>query len=351
VLAALVVMAAVTAGAVAASRAAQRAGRNRLPELRASSAAEGALVEALAHWEPRWSQLATGAHDSSTSTVGSAARAALRLDARHVLLEARARSLGSSPGVVAERTASLVARLDPPTPRALGALTLGGSLQLLAGASVDGTDAMPAGWTGCGPLGPDTSAYAANAVNSVTSSAGATVVGAARADPHAVDPLTYTRFAGESWSDLAARAAVRLAPGTYTPNARVTNGRCVLAADAWSGPTHAATPCADVHALVYAAGSVNVSGPGAGQGMLLVDGDLTVVGTFDFAGTIVVRGAVHAASGALRVDGALLIGGNAASVLGAGSRIRHSRCAMTRAMDGIARISMMRRRSWADVTR
>jgi hypothetical protein len=69
----------------------------------------------------------------------------------------------------------------------------------------------------------------------------------------------------------------------------------------------------------------------------------------DFAGAVVVRGALHAETGALRLRGALLVANGA--VLGAGSSVRRSRCALTRATDGVARISVVRRRSWAEVTR
>jgi hypothetical protein len=84
--------------------------------------------------------------------------------------------------------------------------------------------------------------------------------------------------------------------------------------------------------------------------VLLVDGDLTLDGALDFAGLVVVRGAVHADGGALRLAGALVVGAGR-SALGAGSRLRWSRCALARATDGVARISVMRRRSWTEVTR
>ena len=83
--------------------------------------------------------------------------------------------------------------------------------------------------------------------------------------------------------------------------------------------------------------------------MLLVDGDLTIDGAFDFAGVVVVRGALHGEHGALRLHGALLVASGI--TLGPGSDVRRSRCALVHATDGVARISVVRRRSWAEVTR
>jgi hypothetical protein len=351
VLVAMTVLAALTAGSIVAARQTRRAARDALPQVRAAVAAEGALVEALARWTPRWNQLDAGATDSTTASAGLRTRVrAMRLDARHLLLEATGRTRASTPLVDAERTMSVVARLDPPVPDAAGAITVGGTLDLLAGAVLDGTDASPPGWSRCAATGIDSTAAAVVAPDRVRVDPAAQLIGAIVADARASSASTFTRFASEEWSALDARATVAVPGGSVvTPAPRETSGVCVLAADAWSDPAHASAACAQIHALVVARGALTVRGPARGQGMLLVDGDLTIDGAFDFAGVVVVRGALHAETGALRLHGALLVANGA--VLGAGSSVRRSRCALVRATDGVARISVVRRRSWAEVTR
>lgn len=351
-LATLTVAAALTAGAVLSARQTRRAARDTLARLRAATAADGALVAAVARWTPRWSQLAVGGIDSAATTVVRGVRTTIaveRLDARHVLLEAHARTRASAPRLDAERAVAIVVRLDPPTLGARGAATIGGALALLAGATVDGRDAPPAGWRDCPAPSADSVAIVASARDSVVIDATAHVSGTTLVDARAVTDPGSVRYGGETWAALTARATV-VPNGVATPAPRVAAGACVVAADAWSDPVHDVSPCAAAYALVAGSGALVVRGPARGQGMLVVDGDLVIEGAFDFAGAIVVRGALHAERGALRLDGALVVGAGR-SVLGPGSAVRWSRCAITRAADGVARISVMRRRSWTEVTR
>lgn len=351
---AVTVLASLTAGALLAGRQTRRASRDVLPRLRASVGAEGALAAALAQWPARWRQLAVGVADSLVPNAPTASFArvtlvATRLDARHVLVEANALARASQPRLDAERVSAVVARLDPPIPALHGAISIGGALRVMQQASVDGRDVVPNGWTGCPVAGPDSAAIVAPDTSLVTLATGGSITGRiVTASTAALDPASLS-FGGETWNAVASRA-IAIPNGVVTPAAQSSAGVCTLAPDAWSDPSHAIPECANAYALVVAKGALTVRGPARGQGMLVVDGDLTVDGAFDFDGVIVVRGALHADLGALRLTGALIVGAGP-STLGPGSTVRWSRCATMRATDGVARISVMRRRSWTEVTR
>jgi len=355
VLVALVVVAALGAGTALASRELRRAAHDDLARQRAESSAEGALESALHPWDRRRSQLAVGAVDSTTGLAPGDVVRTVRIGPTWFLVEADARAAAAAPGAAgwAERSVSALVHLRPPSIRALAAITSGGPLTLLGNAAVDGHDATPSGWTDC--IGPaaDTAAVATPGPLDVHAAPQAFVSGALLQHAATVDPSTYAAFGVDDWTSLAARAdvAVAVTDGAHVPLPDAVGASCVLGAAAWSDPSRGAgavSACATTYPLVLARGGLALDG-GRAQGVLLVDGDLVLNGVVTFAGVIVVRGALHADAGALHLDGALLVSGGGA--LGAGSHVRFSRCAVARALDGVARVGRIGRRSWAEVTR
>ncbi len=314
-LVALTIIAALGAGTLTAAVVVNRSARDATAVLRASLAAEGAVALARHPWDVRRNQLAVGASDTiGLPRVGDAAVTArvVRLDATRLLVEATAHARASAPGAGrrAERTTTAVIRLVPAAPIPRGAVTAGSAIALANGATVDGADHVPDGWTGCAAPSAPMPAAAVDA-----------------------DVATYDTFGAERYGAVAARGAVQIDSPVAT-----------LAPIA---PTDAAA-----FPIAHARGAVTLRGPTRGQGMLLVDGDLTIDGLVTFAGIMVVRGALHAGGGTLQLDGALFVQATVAGgALGAGSRVRWSSCAYARARDGAARVTLAGRRSLAFVTR
>ena len=327
VLVALVLVAALGAGATLASREARRAARDDLARVRAESRAAGSLDAAVRHWDPRWSQLPLGASDSALGTADPADTVrVLRLDRTRFLVEATARARAAAPGTAgwAARTASAIVVLEPPSVTALAALTAGGPVALLDRAAIDGRDLPPPGWTDCQAPATDSAAVATPGAHDVSVAPQAIVSGALKQQFAAADTTTYSAFGRERWSSLAARADVVVdgAAGPYTPTSQP---------------------------LVVVNGNVTMQGPASVRGVWLVNGDLTLDGIVTIAGVVVVRGALQSSNGALRLNGALLL--EQGGVLSAGSLVQFSRCATERALDGAAIARAARRRSWAEVTR
>jgi hypothetical protein len=286
-LAVVLVALVVVAGLGAGVALASRESQRTASDERARVRAEALAAGGLEAAIHPWDRRRNQLAPGAVDSVGAARL--VRLDRTRFLVEATARVRA------AVRTFSALVRLEPPDVRALGAVTTGAPLALLGDAVVDGRDAPPPGWTDCRTPRSDTADVATTS-----------------------DPTVFDHFAPDDWSTLAARAD----------------------ACAWDA-------CNTPWPLLHASAGLTLGNTTA-RGVLLVDGDLVLDGTVTFEGVVVVRGALRGDAGALRLHGALLVRGG--GTLGAGSRVRFSRCAAERALDGIARVAGPRRRSWAEVT-
>jgi len=228
---------------------------------------------------------------------------------------------------------------------------------------VSGLDSAPSSWTECAAAGGSSAAaIAVPAERDVTVEPGAVLSGArpVLATPAAGAAETYARFGGASWLALARDADVQVngfVPHSPTPRADAAS--CVLDAGSWGEPLRgfgAESRCVDAFPVIHVANArpLRLRGPARGQGVLLVDGDLEVEGDVRFDGVIVVRGAVRATAGSLRVNGAMLVADGAAgagSTLGGRSRVTMSSCAIAQSLLGAARPMPLARRARVEVQR
>jgi len=104
------------------------------------------------------------------------------------------------------------------------------------------------------------------------------------------------------------------------------------------------SPCAAFFPVVHAEGDLRLSG-GAGQGMLVVDGSLTLLAGARFTGVLLVRGSARFEDGA-RLDGIVLADRVS---LASASEIRYSACAVEQASRSGARPSPELNHSWAEM--
>jgi hypothetical protein len=311
----------------------------------------------------RWTTgLTTGAGEwrDVRTPAGQARVRVVRLDAERFAVEAWAASRAGSASdeAPAERRRMLLVRAAALTPPGVAAITAAGHVDVQAGALVDGIGGAPPGWTDCGAVGASGLAVAAPTL----AGAPGTVVGAARADSAAWAPALAPRsrrggVRGRACRGRARRRRLRAAAAGRRRGGRRRAGRRPRRAvrarrGSWGDPRRGATAvaaCEGALPVVRLRGPVaRLVGQARFQGTLLVDGDLEVDGLVEGAGTVVVRGAVRAA-GSLVLDGALVAGGDVR--LGAGSRVRTSACATSRAAAYAAQASPLARRSWAEVAR
>ncbi|MGH7615756.1 MAG: hypothetical protein ACREPM_00850 [Gemmatimonadaceae bacterium] len=104
--------------------------------------------------------------------------------------------------------------------------------------------------------------------------------------------------------------------------------------------------------VVHVAGDTTIAG-GAFTGILIVDGALTITGSFEITGVVASGGPIVALAGGLVVNGALMSfaapnGGQPAIDLGPAA-IRYSRCAVAAVFRGAIPLRPVAERSWAEL--
>lgn len=224
-----------------------------------------------------------------------------RIDSTLFLIRAEARvPPGAAAGAVSR--AGLLARVFDPTRTTRSfpaAATVTGAATLLDGI-IDGQDGCGSGRHGPGIMTP-----------SLGQSSGAIVEGSPPVlledppDPATADPLAPPL--------TAAIADLRPQPMTVSPRPLADGTECVRDSRNWGAvdPTHL---CHTLRPLVFVDHDLTVSG-GEAHGVLVVDGDLQVIGSARLAGLIVVHGTLTAGEGssirgAVRA-GALILNGGA----------------------------------------
>lgn len=263
---------------------------------------------------------------------------------------------------LARRIVQVAYKLAIPVIPANAALTVRDSVTLAGSARVVGTDTALAAWGGtCSSLThtaavamPDTLRLCDGWCGA--GSGGGRVMGLPPLldDSAAADTARYRVFGGESWSTLT-RHATHVLPGgsVVTPAPVATGGVCDRArADNWGDPDGAGA-CAHFAPLIWARGDLEIRG-GTGQGMLLVDGDLTLSAGARLAGVVIVRddlrtlGTGGTILGAVLAEDARVASGDHTRLDGS-TLVQRSRCAVDRALEWSARLVRVRDRAWAAI--
>lgn len=198
----------------------------------------------------------------------------------------------------ARQRVGLLARIKPLEMDIQASLTTQGDVVLKGTSSVDGTDQLPPGWNDCDPAGAPAAGIRLDE-GTVTVQGAATVAGIppVRNDT-AVNSSTFTQFGDVSYAQLAARATITLPGGTYKTQPTLNGlGACDKAnLTNWGDGMNHTAPCGSYFPVIHITGSAVLNGV-QGQGVLLVDGDLTVQGSYQFFGITIVSGALATAGG------------------------------------------------------
>ncbi|HEX6693566.1 MAG TPA: hypothetical protein VF035_02565 [Longimicrobiales bacterium] len=295
-----------------AGRAAARATQLRL-------AAQSAAGRALAGWPA--AGLETLAIFDSMTVPSADAGAASGIESRAIiqrlatdlyLVRATARSTFRETAAVG----ALVA-LAPPEDlagEAEAAVTAAGAVTVRTGASISAADACPESEPAAAVILPAADALSAD---------GGTISGPVRVEAGAVG---FDRMGSVTRAALERIAMPVLLP-VISPSPTLQDG-CATADPAnWGDPAGAIAPCGSYLPILHRTGGLTVNG-GTGQGILLVDGDLHVVGA-RFDGIIMVRGSVVLDSAAA-VNGVMIVDGSI--TLERGARVDFDRCAVTESL-------------------
>ena len=172
-------------------------------------------------------------------------------------------------------------------------------------------------------------------------------------------------FGDMTWDDMVALAEVSIPGGsnltglaadsTFVSTPSPGGYRCNTAnMDNWGDPTNPGDVCGNYFPIIYVPGDLSIKG-GYGQGILLVEGNLTVDGGFEFYGPVFVKGELATAGTGGHFNGGVVAANfdlGTSSVLG-NAVVTYSSCSVQRAIlnnSALTKVRPMAMRSWVDLS-
>lgn len=343
-----------------------RTGANAQHSTRAAAAAEMGLNRLLVEWDINDNtRLLTGDTLKRTyqTNGGRATLVVTRLPGPFLWAVSEGQAGPSRVDLSARRQFGTLLRFEVPEIGYLGALTARGGVKVGGSAYVSGTDYTISGSKGCPPSQniagvamPDTTTALKMPGCSITK----TCISGSPAwtqKPAANDTSTYFVYGGTNYRNLTLLATKVFPAGTTLTGVGpiVVSGVCQRSNPLnWGMVERNSTPlpCESYFPIIHAKGDLHVSG-GQGQGILLVDGNLTLSGKFWFSGVVVVRGTLQTTGSGAGVLGAVMaaniqLDDDASSTLG-NSYVQWSSCAVTQALINTSPPSQAKERGWVEV--
>lgn len=281
--------------------------RDRALGIRAQLGARSAAALALVQWERgAYQRLSPGEQAVTTFSLDAQTSATVTVErVSPTLFSVRAAAAVTLDRSLVSQAAAglLIGALDTGSMLAYfpAALGVGGALRLTGGSTIDAVT------TACTER--PAAALALADTTALVAAGGSNMMGSPPLAERAelADPATFAGLGTVGLAGLLARAD-RSEVGALELRPALVAGRCDTDAAAnWGAPLDSTHACANYFPLIHAAGDLAVRS-GAGQGILVVEGDLAFDTGTEFHGLILVRGRILAAPGA-RIRGSALIQG------------------------------------------
>jgi hypothetical protein len=363
-LTAVVLIATMVAGAAYFSMQNGRAADNGRRVVQATSVAEAATADVVHGWNvTTYNQMDKGASIAIPQTVSPKGKGVYqgsltKLTDKVYMLDLTAWDSASSRllGQGARQRLATLVRIVPLQMPTSAALTISDTVKFGGGNSiVQGADQVPAGWnSNCPPAGGAVAGVRAGAPGDIVGSAGQYTGTPNSLITPGLDSTVYTVFGGVTYAQLAATRTFSIPPGSYSPSPVVNAGACVMTNSTnWGDGANPSAACGKFFPIVYIGGGAATSttlSSGQGQGILLVDGDLVVSGTWTYYGLVVVKGVFKTTGvGAPKVFGTVLakkVDFTSTSAGSAAAVINYSSCALERTFNATSKASPMRSRGY-----
>jgi len=361
-LATIVIIAALVAGVFFASTQEFRIGRNSLLQTRAMTAADYGLNQLLVagEWDGTWNGKSAGLVGTKVYSPGDGSVDTVRITkisdgVFQVTSEGR---VGQRVGAQVRQRVGLAMTLNSPTINMRAAITTRGQMKVGGSSFTDGNDSSVANWN-CPPPGankpgiamPDSTKISATGCGGLSCITGSPKVSQ---DPLANNDSTYNNFGSLDWAALTAMASRTVTGGsTLTGLGPSVNadGSCNSSDQSnWGDPLHTNSTyaqCQGFFPIIHATGDLHISG-GVGQGILLVDNDLTVSGGFEFFGPVIVHGSMKTTGTGGHFTGGVLSANTdlEQSTLLGDAVVQYSSCALSKALLGAGIPIPDKGRSW-----
>jgi hypothetical protein len=361
---ALVIIGILVAGSFFAGRLEQQSGQNTLFAAQAAEAAEAGLSDALGVTYSSASTLQAipvgTSSAGATVTLASGTTYTPSVDrlSDGLFLYRSVGSRQSAGTTVATRSVGTLVRLLSANIAVNAGLTALGDVMVGGNSRVSGNDATPSEWSDNGVSCPPTANVTGVRYNGTLDQKGSAAI-TGYPDPSTLDPtLNSTNiFGGTNFAALKAMKTLTLS-GNVSGLAADSTGtppKCDASLESnWGAPTDPGNVCFEYFPIIYHYGDLSISGSGEGQGILLVEGNLTVQGRIDFYGPVIVTGGVDVRG--TGSDDVKFYGGILAqnvtlddSRLTGNATVNYSSCAIKRALQGSAIPTPLSERSWVQL--
>jgi len=377
---ALVVAGALVAGALFAGTQEQRVGENVRRALTSFGVAEEGVYDITRGWDansaryaalysypatqPALSSVVIDTTPSASKT-GSYSGTLFKLNDQLYVIDVTGQDSMSLAGRVrgggASQRIGLLVRIKPLMLGAPAALTSGGANVLGGNASINGNDQTPPGWTGCGPTDSAGAGVRTQTTNTVAINGHPTVLGnpAVLKDPTLADS-SFSLYGDMTYAQLASKAQITLpAQDLSTTIAPVVSGgtcRNTVLTN-WGSPSDPTGPCGQYFPIIHITGTGAALSGQEGQGVLLVDGSLSVQGGFQFFGVVIIKGSLKTSGsggspahfwGTVMVQDTVALADTTNNITG-NANLLYSKCAIDKALNKTGVGTMMRSRGWVQL--
>lgn len=371
---ALVVVTALVAGTFYAATQEQRVSDNGRRSVAALGAAEAGIDDVVTNWSSSLNKKGTYPTDSATfgssssllntpANSGKYYATVYKLNANLFLVDVTGRDLSSSSttqgiGIGGRERLGVLVSIQPINFGISASLMTRNGVSLQGNAQVDGHDNSPAAggtdsvWSSC---------TTGSALAGVATSSGATVTTGGNGAVNGVPPVSQDSSIGTKfsvvdslYSALANRATIVLSGGNYK-TAPSFNGTACNTSDVlnWGDGT-ASDSCSSYFPIIHITGNVTLNGD-QGQGILLVDGNISVQGSYQFFGITIAKGSIGSAGGgttAAHFYGATMaqdVNLTTTNTLSGKATLLYSSCAVQTVINNAAVTSLLRSRSWVQL--
>jgi len=367
---ALVVVGALVAGAFFAGTQEQRVGDNQRRVQQSFGVAEAGAVERVRTWNPDsmnrrpiyaapdWDAVPIGPNLAAPGGTGRYGGMSYKVGNALFLIDVTGRDAGSASGAMgggagAQQRLGLVTRLNPVNFNIQASLTTQGTVTVQGNAQVVGIDQSP--WPTCDPTTLQNQAGVRVDSGTVNTGGNGLVAGTPPVvnDPTLADS-SFTNFGGTTYGQLAARANITLGPGTYKTQPEFNGAVCNKAIlTNWGDGMNPTSGCGNYFPIIHITGNATLNGD-QGQGILLVDGNLAVQGSYQFFGIVIIQGELSTAGGGsteahfwggVMAKNATL---NTQAITGRAT-LNYSSCSILTVLQATSLAQMMRSRSWVQL--
>jgi hypothetical protein len=370
----IIVVGAVITGSYSAALVEQRVGENTRRQGQAYAAAEAGISENIANWKTgTWNSLSLGntaaISGSGPNGVGTYAGTVRKLNSQLYFFDVTGKDRYNR----SKQRLGAMARIILISMDLQAALTTraGAGSQIGGTSQISGFDVPP--WPDeCPPPGGGTPGIRTQNPPNITGDGAACAnlacvtgnpVGVCYRNGQGCNPLpsgsaadaTFFNYGDATWTTLTSIATIRLAGSNYQnilPQVDA-DGFCNMSTVYnWGEPQRPADvpACTSYFPIIYAPRDLSIN-TGRGQGILLVEGNITIAGNFVFDGIIIAKGSLSTFGTGNHMTGAVLAANvdlNREQVMG-DAMIQYSSCAITQAQTAASTGVPLRARAWVQL--